>query len=104
MNGILEVQLEAEQAPSDGTLSEPMHLKPPRFNSERHRGASVSMSIWGFDHSVVDMNGASVSAAVQRIREEVGNIETELANARLELAGMAESRKWVNWSKAFGDE
>lgn len=39
-----------------------------------------------------------------RIREALSNIETELANSRLELAGTDESRKWVNWLKAFGDE
>lgn len=50
------------------------------------------------------INDVSYETAVQRIREELGNIETELANARLELAGTAESRKWVNWLKAFGEE
>lgn len=46
----------------------------------------------------------SFDVTLVRIREALGNIETELANARLELAGTAESRKWVNWLKAFGDE
>jgi hypothetical protein len=50
------------------------------------------------------INDASYETTVQRIREVVGNIETELASARLELAGTAESRKWVNWLKAFGAE
>ena len=50
------------------------------------------------------INDVSYDTTVQRIREEIGNIETDLANARLELAGTAESRKWVNWLKAFGDE
>lgn len=50
------------------------------------------------------INDASYETTVQRIRQEVGNIETELASARLELAGTADSRKWVNWLKAFGDE
>ncbi len=50
------------------------------------------------------INDLSYDTTVQRIREELGNIETELANARLELAGTVESRKWVNWLKAFGDE
>jgi len=50
------------------------------------------------------INDVSYDTTVQRIREELGNIEAELANARLELAGTAESRKWVNWLKAFGDE
>ncbi len=50
------------------------------------------------------INDVSYDTTVQRIRDELGNIETELASARLELAGTAESRKWVNWLKAFGDE
>ncbi len=50
------------------------------------------------------INDVSYETTVQRIREELGSIETELANARLELAGTAESRKWVNWLKAFGEE
>lgn len=50
------------------------------------------------------INDLSYDTTVQRIRNELGNIETDLANARLELAGTAESRKWVNWLKHFGDE
>ena len=50
------------------------------------------------------INDVSYDITVQRIREELGNIENELANARLELAGTAESRKWVNWLEVFGDE
>ena len=50
------------------------------------------------------INDVSYDTTVQRIKEELGSIETELANARMELAGTAESRKWVNWLKEFGDE
>ena len=50
------------------------------------------------------INDVSYDTTVLRIRDELGNIETDLANSRLELAGTAESRKWVNWLKAFGDE
>jgi DNA invertase Pin-like site-specific DNA recombinase len=46
----------------------------------------------------------SFDVTLLKIRQELGNIEIELASARLELAGTAESRKWVNWLKAFGDE
>lgn len=46
----------------------------------------------------------SFAVTLVRIREALGNIEAELANSRLELAGTDESRKWVNWVKAFGDE
>ena len=50
------------------------------------------------------INDLSYETTVQRIRIEIGNIEADLANTRLQLAGTAESRKWVNWLKAFGDE
>jgi hypothetical protein len=46
----------------------------------------------------------SFDVTLLRIREELGNIEAELASTRLELAGTAESRKWVDWLEAFGDE
>lgn len=46
----------------------------------------------------------SFAVTLVRIREALGNIEADLANSRLELAGTDESRKWVNWVKAFGDE
>ena len=46
----------------------------------------------------------SFDVTLLRIREELGNIEAELASTRLELAGTAESRKWVDWLKEFGDE
>lgn len=38
------------------------------------------------------------------MRYELWNIETALANTRLELAGAAESLKWANGLKAFVDE
>jgi hypothetical protein len=50
------------------------------------------------------INDVSYDTTVQRIREELGSIESDLASSRLELAGITESRKWVNWLKAFGDE
>ncbi|MDO9277876.1 MAG: recombinase family protein [Polaromonas sp.] len=50
------------------------------------------------------INDVSYETTLKRIREEVGKTETELASVRLELGGTAESRKWVNWLKAFGDE
>lgn len=39
-----------------------------------------------------------------RVREALGKTEVNLANARLELQGTAESRKWLNWLDSFGEE
>ena len=46
----------------------------------------------------------SYDITVTRIREALGKLEVDLAKSRLELVGTAESKKWVDWLKAFGDE
>ena len=52
----------------------------------------------------VKVSGELGQLQVTSVREALGKVEVNLANARLELQGTAESKKWVNWLDSFGDE
>jgi DNA invertase Pin-like site-specific DNA recombinase len=40
--------------------------------------------------------------ALKRSNEEIHNLEVKIANLQLQLKGVNESRKWVNWLQDFG--
>jgi DNA invertase Pin-like site-specific DNA recombinase len=40
--------------------------------------------------------------ALKRSNEEIHNLEVKMANLQLQLKGVNESRKWVNWLQDFG--
>ena len=39
-----------------------------------------------------------------RLKQEIARVESELASLRLQLAGAARARKWVDWLKSYGEE
>ena len=41
---------------------------------------------------------------VQRVKEKINLVETELTNTQLELIGNNTNKKWVNWVDRFGEE
>ena len=50
------------------------------------------------------VDDAAYETTVQRIRDERERLEGVLNEVQLELRGVNESRKWVNWIDAFGAE
>ena len=50
------------------------------------------------------LSDASFVTASERIKDEIGKIEEELASLRIDLEGPSQSRRWVDWLKSFGDE
>lgn len=50
------------------------------------------------------LNEKAHEVAAERINASISQNATELEKARNELRGSSQSRKWVDWLKAFGDE
>ncbi len=65
---------------------------------------SESLGTLEANRLIQGLNDVSFATAAQRIKDEIGKVETELASIRLDLAGAANSRKWVDWLKSFGEE
>lgn len=53
---------------------------------------------------ISNMNDAVYMAAATRIKDSIAQTDSELEKARGELLGTKQSKKWVDWLKAFGDE
>jgi hypothetical protein len=69
-----------------------------------YQGLSETLGTLEANRLIGEVNDASYQVTVTRIREALGKVEVSLANARLELQGTAESKKWVDWLDSFGDE
>jgi len=50
------------------------------------------------------LNDVAFVGASSRLKHEIARVESELASLRLELAGAARARKWVEWFKSYGEE
>lgn len=69
-----------------------------------HQRLSDSLGTLEANRLIQGLNEVAFGAAVTRINQEIGKTEAELAALRLELAGAARSKKWVDWLKAYSDE
>ncbi len=74
-----------------------------RFQKD-HQRLSDSLGTLEANRLINGLNDVAFASAATRIKDEIGKVEAELASLRLELAGAARSRKWVDWLKAFGEE
>jgi DNA invertase Pin-like site-specific DNA recombinase len=80
-----------------------INTKIKRYQKD-HQRLSDSLGALEANRLINGLNDVAFASAASRIKDEIGKVETELASLRLELAGAARSRKWVDWLKAFGDE
>lgn len=69
-----------------------------------HKRLSETLGSLEANRLIKGLNDVSFLAAAGRIQDEIGRVETELSTLRLDLEGATQSRKWVDWLKAFGDE
>lgn len=69
-----------------------------------YQGLSETLGNLEANRLIGEINDVSYQVTVERIRAALGKVEVDLANARLDLQGTAESKKWVDWLKTFGEE
>lgn len=74
-----------------------------KFQKE-HQRLSDSLGTLEANRLINELNDVAFAAATVRLKQEIGRVETELAQLRLELGGAARARKWVDWLKSYGQE
>lgn len=80
-----------------------LEAKIKKFQRD-YKSMSETLGNLAANRLIKQLNDDSYQTMTVRVNDELKRIETELAKARLELQGCAESRKWVNWLKEFGEE
>ena len=74
-----------------------------KFQKE-HQRLSDSLGSLEANRLIKDLNDVAFAGASVRLKQEIARVESELASLRLQLAGAARARKWVDWLKSYGEE